>query len=120
MSKTYFDEELDRLLDDVADYSEDWQAVIDMVAEADKPQNKKILFEYLRLLVPRLKQMRREFNRVMFVDGGYVLTNYDFKMYSWAKKRGLEDSYITPNKLIFPPDFLTAEEKEQFQTKLEK
>lgn len=119
MTREAWEQEFDQLLDQVGDYCGDWDEVLDMVAAADMPENQKMLYEYLRELVPRLKQMRREFNRVTFVNGGYVITNYDFRMFSWAKKRGLGEDCITPFKLIFPPGFLTPNEVEQFNKRRE-
>lgn len=119
MVREFWEQELEQLLNQVAEYAPDWDEVLDMVAAADMPENQKMLYEYLRELVPRLKQMRREFNRVTYVNGGYVVSNYDFKMYSWAKKRGLGEDYITSFSLIFPPDFLTPAEVEQFNERRE-
>lgn len=110
---TYLESELNQMLDEVAYLAEDYPTCLDMVSEADKPENKEILFEYLRLLVPRLRQMQRKINQVKAQDNGWVIENFSFDIYKWYIKRQI-DGVVTPHKIVIPPGWLSQKEQEQF------
>lgn len=109
--------QLDDLLDQAATYAEDWPVLIDMLAE--QPTTLE-LYDYLNLLVPRLKRMQRRFNWVEFDAQGhfYTVNNYDFKMYHYLTHRYPGQLTITPHRIAIPVEALTIADREKLRQQL--
>ena len=88
------------------------------------------LYRFLFRFYYRVRKMEtspKEFNIVYedrrlvgheYIDM-YRVVNYDWKMYKWARKRGLSDT-MTNEWLLVPVDKLTEKEKENFEKKVKK
>lgn len=116
--------EIDSLLDEVMILAEDWEELHQMLAEADTPNERDLLYDYLKQVIARLQQMDRKFNRVVFRpirDGEKVvgeavwLYNYTYSMYKWFIKRKFPTELISPRCLTIPTDMLTEKELKQFR-----
>ena len=72
----------------------------------------------------RMKKLAKDMpiNRVTLehrgVDDVYVVTNYDFKMFLWAKNKGYA-STISNNDFIVPPETLTPAEARRFEKQVQ-
>lgn len=107
--KTVWEDQLDQMLDQVAEYAEDWEQCINMI-EAE-PESKE-LHEYLTLLVPRLQLMQRRFNRVEYdaKNRWWKIKNYTYKMWKYMKQK--YDPVITPNTIIVEDEALTLTDRD--------
>lgn len=117
---TYLESEIEDMLDQVWLLADDWSACSDMVAEQPPTPT---LHEYLTLLIPRLKNMRRDFNwvEIMLVQGSsniYKVHNYTYKMYRYLTKKYPEAVTVTPPFIAIPEDVLTEEDRDQFRKQL--
>lgn len=94
-----WEDQLHQMQDQVADYAYDWNECLNMVAEA--PETKD-LHSFLGFLVPRLKRMQRQFNRVRYMvpDRIWYIHNYDYKVYSYMTKRYGEDKIVVTDSCI--------------------
>lgn len=108
-------QQLKQMLDQVSEYAYDWDQCLDMLAS--EPETKS-LHAYLEFLVPRLKQMQREFNWVEYKDQCFRIHNYTYRFYQWVKDQGLNPIAVTPNHIVLHEDQLTPEQREQFRKRL--
>lgn len=110
-------EQLDDLLSQVAEYADDWQ---ELVAQIESLPENKQLHEYLSLLVPRLKRMQRAFNRVTYDTKArcYVISNYDYKLYWYFKRKYPQQIVITPYIIAISTDDLSDADREQMQKQM--
>lgn len=105
------------MLDQAAVYAEDWPVLLDMLAEA---RESKQLHEYLTLLVPRLKRMQRQFNRVEYdvPERIWSIYNYNYKMYCYMKKKYGEEIVVTPSRISIASEVLTSQDLEILKKQL--
>lgn len=115
-----WEQRLDQLRDEVADYAHDWAQYIDSISQADTPDNERELLEYLEQVVPHLKQMRRELGYVTYQPKSrcYLIHNYTFSTYQWAKRRAFNQMVIQPGYIAICVDELSATEQEQLRKRL--
>lgn len=80
------------------------EGVANMLAEQE--DNTEHLPKFLALLCARLPNYPKRFNRLTLAHNRYgewfyVITNYDYKTYKWAKSLDIPKEYqkITPNKI---------------------
>lgn len=113
-------QQLNQLLDEVADFGDDWPEVIDMIANAEASSEDDLLFKYLGLLVPRLRRMRRAFGYVTYEPKSrcYQIHNYTFDTYRWFLRRKFKAAVITPSKIMIAVEELTPEEQDQLRQRL--
>lgn len=119
-----WERELSDMLDQVADYAEDYPKVLDMVAhaEADATEcgRRKTFFAYIRELVTRLKRNRSQFNTITYIKSKegpnyYRVKNYNYKMYEWYIDRKFPMETVTPDTLNISEKWLTEEERQSFR-----
>lgn len=113
-------QQLEQMLDQVADYADDWESCLNMVGELPEDKN---LHAYLELLVPRLKQMRREFNWTSLhndIAGGkfWKVHNYTFKMWRFMTKKFPDNIVVTKDYIAVPSSVLSPELNEEFRQHL--
>lgn len=104
-------EQLEQMLDQVAEYAEDWDWLMNDLAA--KPETKQ-LHEYLTFLVPRLKTMQRRINRVEY-DAElktWDIYNYSFDMFRYIKSR-YPDATITPGRIVLRNEEITPEDRDK-------
>ena len=112
----------------------DWPELIEMTAEAyteasAEPDQAVKLFDWCQFffrLLHRVKDMTNPepFNRVTktqrLIDHDwrpmYMVDNYDYKMFLWAKKNGHRD-YITNKWFLVREDELSGKMRESFEKK---
>lgn len=117
---TQWQVEINHRLDQIAVDAGDWEEVVDMLAEI--PDQSEAFYDYLGLLVTRVKQMRRRFNRVTFHTKGerhYRIWNYDYKMYRYFRQHYPEQFVETPLYLAIPYVVLSQADRERLQEKVE-
>lgn len=112
---TYLDQQIQQMLDQIADYAGDWEECLNMVAEAETDRDKQMLHDYLETLTTRLAKMQRRFNIVTYrpTSKCWCVSNYDYKMYKWFKNAKFAGSTITPYSLFIHKDELNPEQNEQ-------
>lgn len=96
-----------------------WPELVDMVADAmtEEGENKDpasaffTLYQFLWRLYYRLKadKGKRKFNIYSAQDEQYWVTNYDYKAFKWAKKKGAVEE-IDNLVIKIPKSKLTADE----------
>ena len=106
--------------DQVADYADDWEACLNMVGE--QPDSKE-MHEYLSLLVPRLRNMRREFNwttlRLDAENGKFwTVHNYTFKMWRFLTRTFPDNIVVTKDYIAVNDCVLTPKLREEFRQHL--
>lgn len=117
---TNWEVEISRRLDQIAVDAEDWEAVVDMLAEVG--ESSEAFYNYLGLLEARVKQMRRRMNRVTFHAAGtrhYKVWNYDWKMYDYLSRHYPGQFVEQPLYLAIPFEVLTPKDRDAFQEKVE-
>lgn len=117
---TQWEVELNRRLDDIATDAEDWDEIVDQLADVTKPDD--IFYDYTGLLAERVKRMRRRMNRVTFHNGEvrhYRIWNYSYEMYSYFRRHYPEQFVETAFFLAVPLDVLTPTDRARFQEKVE-
>lgn len=107
--------QLNQMLDQVAEYADDWDKLLEMVAVADVPAKRPELYAYLEYLLPRIKQMRRSFNWVSYDAQARIwsIHNYDFNMFQYMRKRYTEDIVVTPQRIAIPNDALSLADRDK-------
>lgn len=110
-------EEIARLLEEAIELATDWRECSTMLAEADggtqKTDREEYLLPYLRRLVGRLKANPRQFNVIKEVGGvGFMVKNYDFKMYKWCHQHEILSE--TDYSITLTHSALTPAEKAAF------
>lgn len=115
-----WEQQLDQMLDQVADYAEGWDELLEMVASADKPSERKTLRDYLEYLVPRLKQMRRVFNRVEYdaKTESFTIYNYTFAMFKYMREAYQDHAVFTANRIVIASEVLTDLDRDKLRKQL--
>lgn len=116
-------ESLEQMLDQVADYASDWDEILQMVAVVDNTGERPLLQNYLELLLPRLKQMDRKFNRVeklVLPEGNcWRIRNYSYDVYKYFVTQYPEVAICTPMTLTLMENKLKQKDNDFLRTKLE-
>lgn len=97
-----------------------WQELVDMVADAMTEEGEEkdpasaffTLYQFLWRLYYRIKANpeKKKFNIYSASDEQYWVTNYDYKAFKWAKKKGLVEE-IDNLVIKIPKSKLTADER---------
>lgn len=114
-----WEQQLEQMRTQVWQYASDWDELVEMVAEADSPEEAKRLHDYLEYLVPRIRNMQRRFNWVEYKDGWYRIHNYTYAMYKWFVAQKFAVSRITPSTLFIISDELSPKQREKIHKMLE-
>lgn len=115
-----WEQRLNQMLDQVADYADDWNEVLEMVAVADNKGERQLLHDYLEYLVPRIKNMQRQFNWVTYDQSNhaYVIHNYTLDVFRYMRESYPQDAVITPNRITIGAEVLKPIDKEKLQKQL--
>lgn len=112
-----------------------WPELVDMVGDAmtEEGENKDPASTFLNLygflyhLLFRLKadNSPRVFNKYEHIEWGtlkedvFVITNYDYKVFKWARKAGYNDR-IDNERIIIAANKLTSEQRRALDRRCEK
>ena len=83
------------------------------------------VYQYAWRVYFRMKSLNKDMpiNRVTLENRDheevYVVSNYDYKMFLWAKSKGYTKT-LTNNEFIVEPESLTPAEKRRFEKQAEK
>lgn len=104
-------QQLHQMLDQVADYADDWPECLEMVAEV--PETKQ-LHKYLTYLVPRLKRMQRRFNWIKYDASNRIwyIHNYTYKMFDYLTRKYPNKVVVTDSRIALSDEVLTDKDRD--------